>query len=448
MKWTEQQVSALAPNDSTERRGKMLGSSSKWLQLATNYEAIWGTCKGSGAQPYITQVNLKGPSYKCSCPVRKLPCKHILGLLFLFAKSSAAFKFQAPPPAIQTWLERQSGNSSSNTKSPTTSIVDAEKAEKAQQAKEKRWQQRLALMGSGLDELELWLADVVRQGLANSQLENLQTWNSIAAKMMDAKLPRVSTFLKETHLQLSLSNDWSELVLLRFGELFLWINAFRARTQLSPDLQEALYQLLGKNATKTQVVEASKGVQDSWLVLSQYEGVDVEGHHYRKVWLYGQEQQQYALLLDYVFGFGGYDQSYLTGSLIKGRLHYYAKLVQQRAVLPSFELETAASEVQPQEYTSLNELLEAYAKQLEVYPWLNNFPATLSKVSVFVNAQQQLLLYDQHQVPIELPILPEIVIWKLAAISGGQPISLFGEWNGLQFMPLSVPQATGVLALH
>lgn len=47
-------------------------------------------------------VDLAGPDYKCSCPSRKFPCKHALGLLLLWSAGSVG----AGTPArwAQTWL--------------------------------------------------------------------------------------------------------------------------------------------------------------------------------------------------------------------------------------------------------------------------------------------------------------------------------------------------------
>ena len=49
---------------------------------------LWGLCAGSGKNPYQTIVDLSGPAYKCSCPSRKFPCKHALGLLLNWANGS------------------------------------------------------------------------------------------------------------------------------------------------------------------------------------------------------------------------------------------------------------------------------------------------------------------------------------------------------------------------
>ena len=64
--------------------------SSAFEALRTHLErhVPWGahmtlTLEHDGAPCVIDST---GPAYKCSCPSRKFPCKHALGLLFLIVR--------------------------------------------------------------------------------------------------------------------------------------------------------------------------------------------------------------------------------------------------------------------------------------------------------------------------------------------------------------------------
>lgn len=445
-KWTDEKIAALAPNDSTERRGRTLANSAKWEYVATNYEAIWGACKGSGAQPYFVQINLNGPKYKCSCPVRKTPCKHILGLFFLFAKSSAVFKYQAPPSSVSNWLERQqSAAATTNSNSPSVSTKTTEASIKAKEAKEKRWQQRLQLMSSGIDELELWLMDVIRQGIANLDIQKADFWQHIAAKMVDAKLPRISTYLKETHHLILQQQDWSEFILARLGELYWWVESFKKREKLSPNLQEELYRLLGKTVKKADIIESNPPKQDDWLVVGKKEAVDIEGRNFRRVWLQGQQSQKEALILDYAFGHVGYEQHYTIGDLLQGKLVYYSTVYPQRAIWVHSNSAKPSVTAQFKTYANIQELLSQYSLAIAQNPWLPLFPAALSGLRAFIDEKQQLQIKDMHNHILPLQLLESSTVWKILAISGGHSICLFGEWNGLHFEPLSMFHESGIV---
>lgn len=105
--WTSEQVLALSPNDGLTKRGKSLAVGSKWPALSRPARAIWGECQGSGKTPYRTAIDLSEPAFRCSCPSRKFPCKHALGL-FLLLSEGANFSQTPPPDWVAEWLEKRS----------------------------------------------------------------------------------------------------------------------------------------------------------------------------------------------------------------------------------------------------------------------------------------------------------------------------------------------------
>nr|BFE81137.1 hypothetical protein GCM10020093_037380 [Planobispora longispora] len=67
---------------------------------------MWGECKGSGSKPYRACVDLSGPAYRCSCPSRKFPCKHALGLLLLWSADGVP-DADAPADWVAEWLDQR-----------------------------------------------------------------------------------------------------------------------------------------------------------------------------------------------------------------------------------------------------------------------------------------------------------------------------------------------------
>src|SRR5215831_20520746 len=104
MPWTTEQVLALAPDPGSAKAGRELASERRWVTLGRSETALWGECKGSAAQPYRTQIDLREPAFKCSCPSRKFPCKHALGLFLVLAAQPAAFKEKKPPDWVCEWV--------------------------------------------------------------------------------------------------------------------------------------------------------------------------------------------------------------------------------------------------------------------------------------------------------------------------------------------------------
>jgi uncharacterized Zn finger protein len=85
-RWDRVRVLALAPDAPSQRAAQSLTSGRAWsLTGAAGPGALWGECRGSAAAPYRAVIDLSGPAYRCSCPSRKFPCKHVLALLLLWA---------------------------------------------------------------------------------------------------------------------------------------------------------------------------------------------------------------------------------------------------------------------------------------------------------------------------------------------------------------------------
>src|SRR4051795_4901480 len=103
MQWPAATVEGLAPDAASVTAARRLARPGPWSATGHDDHTVWGLCKGSGARPYQTQVDLSGPAFKCSCPSRKNPCKHALALLLLRAAGDVAAG--SPPAWVGEWLD-------------------------------------------------------------------------------------------------------------------------------------------------------------------------------------------------------------------------------------------------------------------------------------------------------------------------------------------------------
>src|SRR5437879_5172253 len=95
--WTGEQVLARASDAAAAKSGAELAQARKWLRLGRSERAAWGECQGSAATPYQTMVDLSDGLSRCTCPSRKRPCKHSLGLFLLAASRPEDFILTAEP---------------------------------------------------------------------------------------------------------------------------------------------------------------------------------------------------------------------------------------------------------------------------------------------------------------------------------------------------------------
>jgi hypothetical protein len=76
-----------------------------------------------------------------------------------------------------------------------------------------------------------------------------------------------------------------------------------------------------------------------------------------------------------------------------------------------------------------------YAAALAQQPWLERFPLALAAVTPELAGEHWRV---RDQAGHMLPLVPRFERgWQLLALSGGRPLALFGEWDGMALLPLS-----------
>src|SRR5688572_24678136 len=177
-------VEGLAPDAASVTAARKLARPAPWSQTGHDERAVWGLCKGSGARPYQAQVEFAGPAYRCSCPSRKVPCKHALGLLLLWAQGEVA---SAPEPEwVRAWIAERAKRAERPAGAPPR---DSEAAAR-------RAEQRAERVAAGAAELREWLVDRIRTGLGGAATGGAEELYGVAARMVDAQAPGLASGLR------------------------------------------------------------------------------------------------------------------------------------------------------------------------------------------------------------------------------------------------------------
>ncbi|MCI4660926.1 MAG: SWIM zinc finger domain-containing protein [Neomegalonema sp.] len=259
-----EQVAAMAPDLAARKAGEKLAQPGKWPLLAQSDAEglIWGACQGSGASPYQVVIALVDLGYKCSCPSRKFPCKHVLGLGFLWA-SGAVFAQSSPSAFVTDWLSRRRGRPSSAIEParpaplpvieadlPPDASADApseeERARRAQAAQQ-RAQDREADIRAGLAAFERWQCDQLQDGLG-VMLEDLHARADAAARrLVDAKAAGLAALVGALpEMVLAEPAATRHRALARaMGRLRLIASAYQNRADLPEAMQRELKRLIG-----------------------------------------------------------------------------------------------------------------------------------------------------------------------------------------------------------
>ncbi len=428
---TTEQAVALAPDDASVKAARGLARPGKWASLGQNGHALWGECKGSAL--YQVCVDPSEPAFKCTCPSRKFPCKHALGLLLLTASQPEMAITSEPPDWMNEWLAKraQSAKRKAARANADTDLDPGQHAKRAA-AKDKRTAERQRKIEGGLEELERWLRDLVRQGLAYAQQQPARYWDDMAARLVDAQAPGLARWLRNLASIPASGEGWAERLLAQLGSLYLLLEAYRRLAALPEPLQADIRSRIGWSWQEGDL-PAEAWVRDRWLMLGQ-RGYEEEQLRVRRAWLWGRESGRLALVLDFAYQSQPMPPIAAPGTWLEAELGFFPSHYPQRALLRNPV--TVEEQGMPQALTGNAALLEAYAEALAQQPWLGILPAVLAEVTPVRGEAGVGWLRDQaaNRLPITAGFNEG---WRLLALSGGAPLTVFGEWNGQQFWPLS-----------
>jgi hypothetical protein len=428
--WTTDQINALAPDASSLKSARGLASASHWEGFGSDSRTVWGYCKGSAAKPYQTAADLSDGTGKCSCPSRKFPCKHTLALMLIHAQQESTFTDTATPDWVNEWIAKRDKNAQKKSDA-AQKTDDSPPSETALAAKTKRIGERENRIRDGLDELRLWLCDTLNRGLSAVITEPYSFWENRAARMVDAQAPGFAAAIRRMALLASGGERNQVQLFKKMTETCLLIYAYNRIGSLPVNLQYDIRTLCGWNQDQDSVLKLD-GIKDSWHVIAQtYENNN--RIRTRKTWLSG-ESGKYALLLDFAVSNSPFGPAPQPCLCFTGELVYFPSAVPLRALVKGMlEKKSDASLPYGQ---SIDACFAAYAETLSKNPWTQSIPITLSDaLPVYTNDRRCIVDKNKSVVEIDGAFGS---FWQLLALSGGNPVTIFGEWNGISFMPLSV----------
>lgn len=424
MHWTEEQIIALAPDDASVKAGKGLANPGKWPRLGASENALWGEAQGSGKNPYQTRIDLTNIGYKCSCPSRKFPCKHALGLFLLYAQNANNFSKEDPPVWVSDWLAQRSDRKEKQVEKASQPVDEKAQAKRAEARSKK--------VSAGVDELQLWLKDIVRNGLASLPDKGHQFWKNMAARMIDAQASGLASMVRTMGNIDFYASGWELKAWETLTQMYLVSEGFKYQEQLPQEIQEDVKSLIGWTY-KQEELKSLEGIVDTWWVLgkqeTQEERLTVIYH-----WLKGENSGRYALILQFVAPGQPRETSLMPATVIEAELVFYPGTKPLRAVIK--ENKNTLPFHQPTGFADLNEFEQENAESLAAFPWSQRMPVVLNEVTP-VLAQEKLYLTDKNKKAIGVTCDYD-ARWKLLALSGGNPVAVAGILEDQTFFPLGI----------
>ncbi|MDI6101605.1 SWIM zinc finger family protein [Actinoplanes sp. NEAU-A12] len=420
-RWSTAQVEALAPDPGSLRNAR--GVTGQFTATGLTGDVLWGLCRG-----YQVAADLAGPAFTCSCPSRKIPCKHVLGLL-LHWSSSGAGDHPAPPFATG-WQTSRAARAKAR-----ASVPDPVAAAKRAQGRADR-------VAGGMAELRRWLDDQIEQGLAAAGRSGPQAFEAMAARLVDAQAPGVAGAVRRLGGVAGIGPHWADRLLGELALLRLLVSGHSRLDTLDPALAATVRSRIGFPTT-TEEVLAGPQVTDRWQVLGQVESDD-GALTSRRTWLHGSGSGRFALLLSFAAPGQPLPPDPVPGTEFRGALCFYPGAAPLRALVAD-QTSAASPFGSPAGAGTIRAALSRSAALLAAEPWRFDAPMLLSDVTPAAGG---------HLVDAEgsaLPLAPgHREPWWLLAAAGATPATVAAEWspNGLRplaawvdgaFMPAGPP---------
>jgi hypothetical protein len=388
-------IERLATDQSSLKAAAGLAKPAKWSGVGVSRDGalIWGECAGSGANPYRVMADLRDLGNKCTCPSRKFPCKHALGLLWLKAEAIVPFAAADTPDYVSDWLGRRRTPGSA----PKTAAGDAPEAAKDVRAAQRtepeapedpkaaarreaaaarRSEDTERAILDALDALEQWIGDQLRLGLAAFIDDATARCRRISARLVDGKAPALAGRIDELPARLFAlpPGDRPRGAVVELGKLVLIARAFRAgprdaevrRTVTTSESREAL--LANQNTLR---------LHARWEVLAEQTQTRRDGLVSQTTWLLnlGEAGPRFATLVDYFPASAGRRSSAFTpGEQFQGEFAFYPAQRPLRAIF--IQRETAA-DADTRQWPAPEPLADALSKPLLAEPWTLDVPVLL-----------------------------------------------------------------------
>ncbi len=392
-------------------------------------------------------VDHVGVGFRCTCPSRRHPCKHVLALLLLWVHGNVADT--TAPPQVTSWVEARDAASTrrgaeggprspaphAGTTSPasdageTTDPAPPPGEEGPEPDRDRARDERVERMFAGLTELDRWLDDRMRTGLADPALAKYSTWDDLAARLVDAQAGSLANRIRRLAGLVGASPDWHSDVLAELGLLHLLSQAGRRLGSLPGPLADAVATTVGWQVRQADVLGGVPDT-DTWVVAARSDTRE-DRIEVRRHWLRGVSSGRWALVLSFAAYRQSLDTSLTVGTAIDADLHRYPG-----PALRALVGERHGDPVEPARPAAVDVVAgcEDVGTMLVAEPWLDRVPFTVTASIAAVGTG--FALADAGGT---LPLLTRgRPLATLLALAGGGTVDVTCEWTPHGVVPLTI----------
>ncbi|NHN33409.1 SWIM zinc finger family protein [Paenibacillus sp. S3N08] len=215
--FNEAHVDSLAINSSAMKNGRDLVKKNSFpiLGKSADETIIFGECKGSGKEPYhcsVDYIKLEEPIFRCSCPSRQFPCKHILGLMYAYALGQTFEIADIPEDIVK---KREKAEIREEKKEEKKKEPIGEVSEKRKKTNQSALLKKIASQLEGISLLEKLIHQLTNSGLGSLDKKTVKTLEDQAKQLGNYYIPGLQTafralLFKLNALQATSSSEMKE----------------------------------------------------------------------------------------------------------------------------------------------------------------------------------------------------------------------------------------------
>jgi len=426
------QITAIAPDASSLKAGRDIGTPRKWEASGGDSEVLWGLAMGSGKNPYQTLVSLPDLASKCSCPSRKFPCKHALGLMFLSISAPAA---AGSRPAWATeWLDGRAARAEKS-----KSAVEEKSAKPIDgKAAEKRRAQREGRVAEGVSLLRQTILDLTAEGLAGGSGRNPGFWADLAKRMIDCQAPGLAGAVRHIGDTVLRDPEVDTELPFELGRLHLILHALETLDSQDPATQADLRALIGGRSGAGD--EAGEALADDWFVAARMTE-ERDRLVTSSTWMLGLKSGRWARLLRFAPAHLPIAEPWAIGTAVRASLKFQFGAYPLRAA-PDSEEPSRPAPVPENHEPDLDTMLDRFAAAVTANPFLRSLPFL---IALRPSARDSLLV-DTTGRALPWSAKPDTAL-RVDCICGGQPATMCGEWDGRRLSLLAIRDADAWIPL-
>jgi hypothetical protein len=460
MNLTREKIESLAPDQASLAAALKLVKPASWPVLAESSDAgvLWGECQGSGSTPYRVVVSPGDIGYKCTCPSRKFPCKHVLAVLWLRLDKPERFESGQPPTWVEEWSARRRPGTGQPSGKPKFDDDGAQKAApsldaalipesepekpadpkasaRAAAQRERARVEREAAVLAGLDDLDRWILDQLAQGMATFAQRSQQAVRTLSKRLVDAKAGALAGRLDLLAGELfrQPEDQRADVAIERLAALTLITSAYRHQDRLPAALREDVRRAVGWSVRREELLADASAPRlvTSWIVAANLSEVQPDKLRRLETWMINAnptaEAHKAAVLIDFVPVSGGaFGFPFEPGESLKGEVVFYPSAAPLRGLLATRRA-AGTPMAWPKAHVRLADALDEFVMRLGTLPWLDAWPLMAESIAVRTTGAGRLVFCDTAGRVLPIDRAQTDALMPLIGLDG---LSALFTWDG------------------